>query len=456
MRDLEQLPPQNLEAEQAVLGCQILGGKFGASKHLDQINLLPEVLSVDDFYSDVHQEIQRAIWRLKDKIGVVDVLLLADELESTGKYAEVGGTDYLMKLIDKLEDSTHSLHYAAMVTKCSRRRKSIDIGNMMIRKAYDPTRSDEEFISEAHEAAMKMAEMLHVKKSHPRFLSEHVNEQIDGLERGDLPVVFYGIKEIDGLMRGMAPGELIVVGARPNHGKSALALQWLDAAAAKGVSSLMISEEMSAQNIASRTLTYVSELPSSSWKEQIDNLRLEATSHFSRRAGVLIAENCGTIAACERAIDRAVQSHGIKIVAVDYAQMIDGDGETKAQRVGDVSKRLKKMATKHGINPILLAQLNRGVETRDDLTPRSSDLKDSGSLEEDADIVLLPYVPAMFDETYSDKTEYRIICTKNRSRPGRGEVIQMKTDFGRQRIVSVDTTTGDGRVYDQRDVDRFF
>lgn len=795
MKPTDVIPPNNLHAEQCVLGCVMLD-----SSSLDRII---DLLSPKQFYSEIHGKIYTACLSLNEQKTPVDAVILADEMESRGQLTEVGGVAYFMEILETVPHASHVVHYAEMVLEKYRRRKAIEIGQLMISRAYDPVKSDTEFIEEAHDAAMRMAEMLHVKNTRPRPLADHVQELIDSLKRGEIPSMFWGISEVDTMIGGVVPGELVVVGARPSHGKaqpltskiltptgfvsmgslkigmsiigssgmptmvtgifpqgeievyrvgfsdgtsceccadhlwktqtrnerrrgcegsaktlkeiaatitrndsdspnhsipviaaveyscsnesfpihpyalglllgdgsfsssisfnkpekdisdrlsellpvsdeliasgkrgafrirrkqrnnqksdtcaaieslgltgkdsiekfipdlysrssignrllllqglcdtdghvvkegtsieyatssekmasqvvylarglgfivnvsnripvysshgerkkgskswrimirivgnlipvsskkhlarlkpksmrhkktiiavdsigkkdcqcitvnavdrlyvtddfivthnSAIGLQWLDEASRKGIASLMISEEMVAQNLASRTLTYMTSISVDDWRQEAEGIEAEKQIHFANRATVLVAEKCSTIGRIERTIERAVHSHGIRIVAVDYAQLVDGDGDTKEQRVSNVSARLKQAATKHNLVVILLAQLNRGVETRDDLTPKSADLKDSGGLEADADIVLLPYLPSMFDAEYKFPNEYRIICSKNRNRPGRGKVIEMLADFKRQRILP--PSASDGRVYTDSDADRFW
>jgi replicative DNA helicase len=442
------IPPNNLEAERSVLGCCLLDG--------GKVEAVSDILSDGAaFYSDVHSTIFRSAIRAVEKNnGNVDVILAASELELMGKLNDVGGPTYLLECLNTVPHSAHAEYYAEIVASHHRRRQMLAIGEKLITGAHDISKSDQDVIDDAHDAAMQMAEVLMVKRSRPRLLKDHAFELTELLDRGESPAVFHGIPDVDSLIRGVWPGELIVIGARPGHGKSLLGLQWLDLSATHGENSLMISEEMEAASLASRTLAYLSPIHPEQWRAQSASLRQSAEEHFKARSGVLIAERCSSIASVERTISRAVQSHRIKLVAVDYAQLIDGDGETKEQRVSNVSSRLKTAAMKHSIVIILLAQLNRAVETRDDLTPRISDLKDSGGLEADADVVLLPYCPSIFDKDYENKDEYRVICAKNRSRKGRGEVIEMRCDFARQRILSI--SESDGRQYSDADVDRFW
>lgn len=435
MKPDEQLPPQNLQAEQCVLGCQLVGDRDSE----DKFSHLPNVLELVHFYSDVHRTIQKAIWRVRDRSGAVDAVLVADELESLGKLEEIGGAQYLLEVMQTVPHSAHILHYAELIARDFRRRQAIQIGEDMIRKAYDPTKSDQEFIEDAHDSAMRMAQILKTKSSRPRPIKELAFEAVEMLERGESPKVYWGVREIVDWIGGYTRGNLIVMGARARHGKSMIALQWLDCAAKEGISGMMISEEMLEMQLATRTLMYLSELTEEQQKLDPAQVRRDTEVHFQKRATVLVASRCKKIASVERAIARAVQSHGVQIVAVDYAQIIDGDGDSEEQRISNVSKRMKQAAMDHNIVVILLAQLNRQVETRDNPKPRLSDLKGSGGLEADADIVLLPYWPWRFDEDYTPRSEYRIVLAKHRSGSTEENEIQLKIDPARQRLLQQET-----------------
>jgi len=433
------IPPQNLAAEKSLLASQMLTGKFGASKFIEDVVKLRETLSLEDYYSDLSRKVQKAIWQVYDaNDGNVDVILVGDQLESNGDLAEIGGPHALLEILEAEFDSSHMLSYAAIVVSRARRRKMIAIGEQLVQSAFDVTKDDQEIIENAHDAAMRMAESLSVKRSRPRTLQDHTQAEVNSLATGALPSLWWGIREIDDLIQGVSKGDLIVIGARPSHGKSCVALQWLDEASRKGIAGLMISEEMSTQNVASRTIAYLSKMPKETWRDNITTLVDEVKQHFSVRAPVLVSEKCRTIAKVERTIARAVKSHRVQIVAVDYAQMVEGKGDTLEQQIGNVSMRLKQVAGRHEIVILLLAQLNRQVQGRNNLVPQSSDLKGSGSLEADADVILLPYIPSMLDPTYANKNEYRILCDKNRNREGRGQSIEMVCDFKRQRILPVD------------------
>lgn len=440
MHNSDRVPPQNLEAERNTLGCQILIDPVSTAGLPELMTKFRDSFSSSYYYSDIHQIIQNAIWSVRDSNdGAMDAGLLCHELQRRGVYEEIGGAEYVASLMGSVYSAWNVLHHAAIVTSHWRRRESINIARDLLEKSYDMTRDDQEVIESAHDSAMKMAEMMHVKKSAPRLLSDHSKEFLELLQRGESLKMFWGIPTIDNFLNGVEIGALVVIAARSSHGKTLVALQWLDEASKRHIPGLIISLEMTGLQLMTRTAQYLSEKTQDEWRDDVQGIESEIKTHFENRAGILVAEHCSTTDSCLKIIERAIRSHGVKIVAVDYAQMIDGKGETRAERVGDVSKRLKRFANKHEIIIILLAQLNREVDKKDSKVPSVSDIKDSSSLEHDADIVLLPYSPVAFDRDYERKEEYRIICGKHRNGSRKGDTLIMKLDAARQRILPVES-----------------
>jgi replicative DNA helicase len=409
----------------------MLAGPLGASTLPELMDRIPDVLTLADYFSDLHQEIQRAIWLLRDEGIEPDPVAVASKLEQIGSQAT---PTYLMEILDTVPHSANVLHYAGIVARHARRRNVIEIGQQLIDRAYDPRRDDQEIVDDAFATAAKMADSLQLQAKGTKTVQRIANEVIERYSRGETPRVSWGIEMIDEVIDGVSLGSLVVLGARPRHGKSMVALQWLDSASEKGIPGLMISEEMMDDQIGDRTLMYLSDIPHESHKDNHQSLAVEAHDYFAKRAPVVVVQKCSKVAKAEKAIYRACRSHGVKIVAVDYAQLIDGDGDNEEQRISNVSKRMKQAAVRHGIIVLLLAQLNRQIEHRDNPTPKLSDLKGSGGLEADADLVLFPYWPAKFDEGYANPDEYRIVVAKDRNGGAEGKTIIVKINAQRQRL----------------------
>lgn len=422
------IPPQNLVAERAVLGCQILDAR--------KVDDVRDIISPSDFYYDTNGTIQKAILKLRDSGGDIDPVTLSEQLTATGDFQDIGGVHYLMELMDSVPHAEHATAYAKAVAACSRRRKQLAIGRKLMEAAYDMTSDDTQVSEAAIEAATNLADVT--PQGTLRIMSDVVAEVIDNLDAGIEPAVRVMIDAVDAATGGACPGEMIVVGARPSHGKSLFALQSLDCAAAAGWPGLIISEEMAAVSLASRMLSSITPLPHEEWAGDTRRLRFDAREHFSERAPIVIAEKCASAIGAERAIATAVRKYGVKIVAVDYAQLLKGSGDNEQERIGDVSQRMKAIAMKYDLIVLLLAQLNRGIESREDRTPTLADLRGSGSLEQDADVVLFPLWPWKFDSSYADKFEYRIYQAKNRNREIGQAITQMRINPSRQRLDACD------------------
>jgi replicative DNA helicase len=427
MTEKIRLLPHDLIAEKSCLGCQVIDPTA--------VDIVREIISPSDFYLDSHQMVQRAILAIHDGGRALDIISLAAELASVGQLNDVGGNLYLVELLEAVPYSAHAAEHAGIIAQCSRRRAAIRIGQRLVEGAYDLGKPENEVLAIAASSAASLSELMaKTDKTKPRPLSEHVASVIETYKRGGTPTVRWGIPDIDAMIRGVAPGELVVIGGRPSQGKSMVGLQWLDEAAGHGIPSLMISEEMSAESLASRQILRMTSIPESEWSSQLDRVAFDSREHFAKRAPLLVAEKVSTAAAAERCIARAVKSHGVRIVGVDYAQLLEGSGDNKQERVADVSSRMKAAAMKHDIVVLLLAQLNREMEKRKPAEPHLSDLRDSGGLEQDADIVLFPFWPFQLDDTYKHPTEYRVYCRKNRNRGIREHVIRLKFNAARQRL----------------------
>lgn len=270
-----------------------------------------------------------------------------------------------------------------------------------------------------------------IEKTHvgPRIytLQEAADSYLDSLAAGREQLYSLGMKQLDNAVGGgVASGEMIIIAARPSHGKSAMALQILDKATQEGHTCLMISEEMSRIAIGKRTVTYVSDIHQEDWMRDMENVKRQVASHFKQRDKCVVVESCGTVEAAADQIRRAVDTMGVKYVAVDYIQILGGKGSDTRTRINYTSNKLREVANETGVVLIALAQLKRDVEQRKEFIPLASDLKESGQLEQDADVILMACWPHRFDMK-QPANEYLIFVVKNRNR----EIVKglVKCDF---------------------------
>ena len=428
MTTTTKIPPHNLDAERSVLGCMLM-----ESSKIDSVT---EFLKDEDFYADANKTIFKAILSLHADEIETDVVTVADKLESSGKLDEVGGLPELLTILETVQHSAHVGQYVEIVLENSRRRKAIAISKRLEAGAYDQTSDIESVYALAEKTAESLSgELAMIQKNRVTLLADEVKAAIDRIETGVPDACSVTIPEIDAETGGISLGEMIVIAARPGQGKSMVALQIVDNAASLGVPCLIVSEEMTKQQLANRSLSFLSSIEKKDRIENIGMLRFEAADHFRNKAPILIADKCFHISAVERHVAKAVKTHGVQIVAIDYAQLLKGDGDQKHLQVGDVSTRCKNLCTRFNIIILLLVQLGREFERRTDDGPKLSDLQHSSQLEQDADQVWALFWPAKTDKSYEDKEEFRVYFLKNRHRPIKDAgVIKMTVNAARQRI----------------------
>lgn len=258
---------------------------------------------------------------------------------------------------------------------------------------------------------------------------------IDNLESGDLPLITLGIPELDyAIDGGMAAGEVMIIGARPSHGKSAIALQMMHHVTGRGYPCLIVSQEMSKEALGKRSLQYISEVPQDMWESNIDVLRQEVQSHFRKRAKAYIIESVSNVNELVTKAKEYQEHRGVKVVFIDYAQIVQGVGKSTYERVSYVSTCLRTLATESGLALVVLAQLSREVEKRPEFNPCSRDLKDSGQIEQDADIIVFGAWPYKIDQK-AERNRYQFWVDKNRNRAIRKHSFEVHFEPERQRYL---------------------
>ena len=257
---------------------------------------------------------------------------------------------------------------------------------------------------------------------------------LDRLESGREIYVPSGIGELDASIDGVGPGEVCIIAGRPSHGKSAIGFQWLASASGLGISGLIISEEMGALEIGKRRCLSISEIDCEQWvAASVAHMRREIDEYHKERKPVYIVESCGTIDRTEEIIDQFCTLHDIGLIMVDYLQLLGGRNVDRYEVVTEVSRRIKQAARRNNVAILLLSQLNRQVEHREDNEPRLSDLRESGQVEQDADLVLFGQYPCRFDVEMPPDV-YRIWAAKRRNGPIRQPCIETKFNPQRQII----------------------
>lgn len=394
-------------------------------------------------YSDVHADIFRSMLKLRDSGGEVDTVIVAAQMESMGLAEQLvgGAIPYLCDLLETVPHAEHATVYAKKIRELYRRRQAITIAGRLMEQAYDLSTTQDDVSEAAVYAATELAEKT-IEGTRIWTEEECVMRLLDDLESGIRPSENWFIPVIDEMTGGMAKGEMMVIGARPSHGKTMLAKQMVDVAAKAGHPGMIVSEEMSKASLASRSLQMITVIDSKDWMQTVGQLRFEAKQHFADRAPVYIVEKCGSIGAVEAAVAKAVRRHNIEVLAIDYAQLIKGAGDSEQERIADVSQRVKAMTTRYELRTILLAQLNRGLELRKD-EPQLADLRGSGSLEQDGDVILFPLWPWKLDSNHPNPREYHIYQRKNRNRGIIKDRLTLEFNATRQMIAAMQEESGD-------------
>lgn len=275
------------------------------------------------------------------------------------------------------------------------------------------------------------------------------NLYLDKRRKGGEQLISLGLPDVDKMLGGgVELGETVVIGARPSHGKTAAALQSIHHWTAQGISSLIVSEEMGPLLLGKRTLQYASDVPQDQWESELEQLQAVIDRYAGARVDCHVAESCGDIATVVQQIDKHVQEHGVKCVVVDYAQRIRGKGKSRYEQVTDVSVELSSCAKRNQIVLIVLVQLGREIEKRRPFVPMSSDIKESGQFEQDADVILFQVWPWKLDNS-KPKEEYQFFLTKNRNREIQSNgFVQCRFLGNRQKFVSDKKFLADAMQHD--------
>lgn len=266
-------------------------------------------------------------------------------------------------------------------------------------------------------------------------LADAAKLYLSELASGNTHLIDTGIPDLDyAIGGGVSPGEMVIIAARPSHGKSAVALQMAHQMSADGLPVALVSEEMSALALGKRAIQYAATTPEEHWRTSLDDVGSQVEAHFSVRKDIHIVESCGTVdRACEQ-IERYVTEDGVKVAMVDYAQLLTAKGANRYESISKVSQQLRMLASRLQIVVVVLAQLNRAIENRTKFVPQMSDIKETGQLEQDADVILFGVWPHRIDST-QDKKVYQFFVGKNRNRAINSSSFNCEFDPARQKLL---------------------
>ena len=410
----ERRMPFSLEAEQSLLGSIMIDPAC-----MDEI---AGIISADDFYLSEHSEIYKVMQSMYLKSKNIDVVTLIDELVKSGTYDEAGGRDYLKLVAEAVPTAANAKDYAAIIRDKAILRQLIEAGDDITEAAYAGDDDADKLVEYAESKVFNIAEGRENKSFvHIRDALVQVHDKLTKLSQNPeaLKGMPTGFEALDNVIVGMGDADLVLIGARPGMGKTAFAVNIATEAAIKTKKTVCIFElEMSAEQLVNRMLS--SEAQIDSFKMRSGTLTKEdwnAIAHASERLAsteILIDDTPGISVTAIKSKLRRVKNLGL--VVIDYLQLMEGErhNENRVQEVGDISRGLKLLAKELRVPVICCAQLSRGPENRPDKRPMLSDLRDSGAIEQDADMVLFLYRDEYYKEETVDQSVAEVIIAKNR------------------------------------------
>jgi replicative DNA helicase len=427
--DQIKLPPHSVEAEQSVLGGLLLDATA-----LDKV---ADLTTADDFYRQEHRLIFRQIVRLSEQAKPVDVITVAEALEISGELDKVGGLPYLGGLAQNVPSAANIRRYGEIVRERSIMRKLAEVGTDIASSAYNPTGRDAaQLLDEAESKVFEIAEAGSKGKqgfiSMPPLLSQVV-ERIETLYARDNPSditgTATGFTDLDRMTSGLQPGDLVIIAGRPSMGKTALAINVAENVAMDSKLAVAIfSMEMGATQLAMRMLGSVGKLNQHDLRtgrlQDDDWGRLTQALGKLNDAPIHIDESAALSALELRARSRRLHrqnKEGLGLIVVDYLQLMSSNAgrasENRATEISEISRSLKALAKELHVPVIALSQLNRSLEQRPNKRPVMSDLRESGAIEQDADLILFIYRDEVYNSDSPDKGKAEIIIGKQRNGP---------------------------------------
>lgn len=414
------IPPHSLEAERSVIGAALL------SK--DALFDVVETVRAEDFYDENHKEIFKAVLDLHRKNAPVDALTVAEELKKRNSLNMVGGRAYIATLSSGTPTTSNAMEYAKLVAEKAAIRRLINTADDIVTKGYEDSMDANQILDYAESGIFEISQAR--QKGQYTHLKDVLLTNIEIIDKasqldGGLTGVTTGFKYLDEKTSGLQKSDLIILAARPAMGKTAFALSLALNAAVKGKASVMIfSMEMAKEQLGQRLLSMESKVDMQSLKtgrlERRDwddiNIALDVLSkaniHIDDTAGINIME-------MKSKCRRLKAEEGLDLVVIDYLQLMtpEGKADSRTQEISVISRNLKLLARELDCPVIVLSQLSRAPETRTDHRPMLSDLRESGSIEQDADIVIFLYRDDYYNEDTEVPGECEVIIAKQRSGP---------------------------------------
>lgn len=418
---IDRVPPHNNEAEQSVIGAIFL--------EPEALITAAESLVPEDFYRIAHQRIFSTMLALSDKAQPIDVVTVTEELTAKKELEDVGGISYLTEIANAVPTAANIMHYAKIVEEKSLLRRLIRVATQIVEDGFTREDEVEALLAEAEKNMMEVSnrknagDFKHIKDV---LVQTYDNIELLHTQQGEVTGIPTGFTDLDKVTAGFQRNDLIIVAARPSVGKTAFALNIAQNVATKTTENVAIfSLEMGADQLVMRILCAEGNIDAQVMRtgslEAEDWRKLTMAMGSLSNAGIFIDDSSGIrVNEIRSKCRRLQQEHGLGMVIIDYLQLISGSGkpgENRQQEVSEISRSLKGLARELKIPVIALSQLSRGVEQRQDKRPMMSDLRESGSIEQDADIVSFLYREDYYDKETENKDMIEIIIAKQRNGP---------------------------------------
>ena len=416
---LERSLPSSVDAERSVLGAILLDNRL--------CNQAMELLRPEDFYLDAHRKLYERMMVLSEQGRPIDPLMLGEELRRSGDFEMVGGGTYIAGLMDAIPRLENIEQYTKMVKGKSTLRRLITTSNQIIASCFEQEMEPDQIIDAAEKAIFSIAE----DRARDGFvdvgsIAHKRLEEIEAMAgRAEMITgIPTGFSDLDKMTAGLQRSDLVIVAARPSMGKTSLALNVAQYAARAGFTVGVFSLEMSSQQLVSRLLCSEAHIDAHRFRTGYLNrdewARLAEGLHRLAESRIYIDDTPGITVTEMRAKSRRLkQEHGLDMLLVDYLQLIQGRGrnESRTNEVSQISRDLKMLAKELNVPVIALSQLSRAPETRTDHRPQLSDLRESGSIEQDADVVAFIYREEMYGATDENAGVAELIIGKQRNGP---------------------------------------
>lgn len=421
--DALRVPPQSVEAEQAVIG-----GLMLAPESLDRVG---DFLTEHDFYRRDHRLIYRAIRELSEKNKPFDAVTLGEWFEAHGLVEQIGGSSYLIELASTTPSAANIRAYAEIVREKAVLRQLIEAGTEIVNDGFQPEgRDSQEVLSAAEMKVFKIAEQGRRGRADFTPIREAMKDAFQILQeryenQGSVTGLPTGFHDLDEMTAGLQPSDLIILAARPAMGKTTLALNIAEHAAYKTKKAVIVySMEMSASQLAFRLISSIGRINATRLRtgqlEDEDWSRVNMAIKMLSDMKIFIDDTPALSPDVLRSKARRIKrEHDLGLIVIDYLQLmqVPGSGENRTNEISEISRSLKALAMELKVPVIALSQLNRGLESRTDKRPVMSDLRESGAIEQDADIITFIYRDEYYNKESNDKGLAEVIIAKQRNGP---------------------------------------